>query len=104
MSKAYQRAGGVDLQAGYATVERIKKHVQRTHRPGVFGGLGGFGGLFDLAGLGYENPVLVAGADGVGTKIMIAFWPINMTRWALMRWPCALMMSWCRERSPPSFS
>lgn len=72
MSKAYQRAG-VDLQAGYATVERIKKHVQRTHRPGVFGGLGGFGGLFDLAGLGYENPVLVAGADGVGTKIMIAF-------------------------------
>ncbi len=72
MSKAYQRAG-VDLQAGYETVERIKKHVQRTSRPGVFGGLGGFGGLFDLGGLGYKNPVLVAGADGVGTKIMIAF-------------------------------
>lgn len=72
MSKAYRRAG-VDLQAGYETVQRIKKHVQQTNRPGVFGALGGFGGLFDLGSLGYKNPVLVAGADGVGTKIMIAF-------------------------------
>lgn len=72
MSKAYREAG-VDLQAGYETVRRIKGHVQRTARKGVFGALGGFGGLFDLGDLSYQNPVLVAGTDGVGTKIMIAF-------------------------------
>lgn len=72
MSNAYQRAG-VSLQAGYESVARIKKHVQSTARPGVLGSLGGFGGLFDLSDLGYVNPVLVSGTDGVGTKIMLAF-------------------------------
>lgn len=72
MSNAYERAG-VSLQAGYESVARIRKHVQSTARPGVLGSLGGFGGLFDLSSLGYVNPVLVSGTDGVGTKIMLAF-------------------------------
>lgn len=72
LSKAYEQAG-VNLQAGYESVARIKKHVQSTARLGAFGALGGFGGLFDLGSLGYSHPVLVAGTDGVGTKIMLAF-------------------------------
>lgn len=72
MSNAYERAG-VSLQAGYESVARIKNHVQSTTRPGVLGSLGGFGGLFDLSELGYASPILVAGTDGVGTKIMLAF-------------------------------
>lgn len=72
MSDAYKQAG-VNLEAGYETVDRIKKHIQRTKRLGVLGGVGGFGGLFDLGSLGYRHPVLVSGTDGVGTKIMIAF-------------------------------
>lgn len=67
------KAAGVDITAGYRAVELMKKHVQRTERPGVLGGLGGFGGLFlpDLAGM--KEPVLVSGTDGVGTKLKIAF-------------------------------
>lgn len=72
MSKAYKQAG-VNLQAGYETIARLRKHVKRTERKGASGGLGGFGGLFDLGTLGYQHPVLVSGTDGVGTKIMIAF-------------------------------
>lgn len=72
MSEAYRKAG-VNLETGYETVARIKKHIQRTEREGVLGGVGGFGGLFDLGALGYRHPVLVSGTDGVGTKIMIAF-------------------------------
>ncbi|HBG02592.1 MAG TPA: phosphoribosylformylglycinamidine cyclo-ligase [Firmicutes bacterium] len=72
MSEAYKNAG-VNLQAGYETVARIKKHIERTKRIGVAGAVGGFGGLFDLDALGYRHPVLVSGTDGVGTKIMIAF-------------------------------
>ncbi len=72
MSNAYKQAG-VNLEAGYETVSRIKKHIQRTQRLGVLGAVGGFGGLFDLGALGYEHPILVSGTDGVGTKIMIAF-------------------------------
>ncbi len=63
---------GVDIDAGNALVERIKPHVARTHRPGVLGGLGGFGGLFELPVERYEAPVLVSGADGVGTKLRLA--------------------------------
>ncbi len=65
------RAAGVDIDAGNAVVERIKPLVQRTFRPEVMGGLGGFGGLFDLSGR-YKEPVLVSGTDGVGTKLKLA--------------------------------
>jgi phosphoribosylaminoimidazole synthetase len=65
------RAAGVDIDAGNALVERIKPLVKRTARPEVMGGLGGFGGLFDLSGR-YKEPVLVSGTDGVGTKLKLA--------------------------------
>ena len=65
------RAAGVDIDAGNTVVERIKPLVQRTARPEVLGGLGGFGGLFDLSGR-YREPVLVSGTDGVGTKLKLA--------------------------------
>ena len=71
MSEAYKNAG-VDVEAGYKAVELMKKHVKRTNIDGVLSGLGGFGGLFEIGG-GYKNPVLVAGTDGVGTKLKIAF-------------------------------
>ncbi|WP_018923597.1 phosphoribosylformylglycinamidine cyclo-ligase [Salsuginibacillus kocurii] len=72
MSEAYKRAG-VDVEAGYEAVSRMKQHVARTVRPEVLGGLGGFGGVFDLSALPYKQPVLVSGTDGVGTKLMLAF-------------------------------
>ncbi|MET3556930.1 phosphoribosylformylglycinamidine cyclo-ligase [Streptococcus rupicaprae] len=65
-------ASGVDVEAGYEVVERIKKHVKRTERLGVLGALGGFGGMFDLSQLDVKEPVLVSGTDGVGTKLMLA--------------------------------
>jgi len=65
------RAAGVDIDAGNALVERIKPLVKRTARPEVMGGLGGFGGLFNLGGK-YKEPVLVSGTDGVGTKLKLA--------------------------------
>ncbi|MEM7508165.1 MAG: phosphoribosylformylglycinamidine cyclo-ligase [Pseudomonadota bacterium] len=63
---------GVDIDAGNALVERIKPMAKSTDRPGVMAGLGGFGGLFDLKAAGFEDPVLVAATDGVGTKLRIA--------------------------------
>lgn len=63
---------GVDIEAGNALVERIKPAANATRRNGVMGGLGGFGGLFDLAATGYRDPILVAATDGVGTKLMLA--------------------------------
>jgi len=63
---------GVDIDAGAALVERIKPVARATGRPGVLGGIGGFGGLFDLKAAGYADPVLVAATDGVGTKLRIA--------------------------------
>ena len=72
MSKAYQDAG-VQLEAGYESVRLIKKHIARTNRPGMMGNIGSFGGMFDLASLGYKEPVLVSGTDGVGTKLKLAF-------------------------------
>ena len=72
MAESYEKAG-VNLQAGYEVVSRIKKHVASTARPGSMGGIGSFGGMFDLASLGIKEPVLVSGTDGVGTKLKIAF-------------------------------
>ena len=71
-SEAYA-AAGVDITAGYKSVELMKKHIRRTETPGVCSDVGGFGGLFapDLSGM--EQPVLVSGTDGVGTKLKIAF-------------------------------
>jgi phosphoribosylformylglycinamidine cyclo-ligase len=63
---------GVDIDAGNLLVERIKPAAKATSRPGVMGGLGGFGALFDLKAAGYSDPVLVAATDGVGTKLRIA--------------------------------
>lgn len=63
---------GVDIDAGNALVERIKPAAARTKRSGVMSGLGGFGGLFDLKAAGYNDPILVAATDGVGTKLRIA--------------------------------
>ena len=72
MAKSYE-ASGVNLEAGYEVVSRIKKHVASTARPGCMGGIGAFGGMFDLGSLGYRHPILVSGTDGVGTKLKIAF-------------------------------
>lgn len=64
---------GVSLQAGYDSVERIKKHIERTKNKGAIDLFGSFGGVFDLTKYGYTEPVLVSGTDGVGTKLMLAF-------------------------------
>jgi phosphoribosylformylglycinamidine cyclo-ligase len=66
------RAAGVDIAAGDALVETIKPLARATMRPGVIGGLGGFGALFDLKAAGFVDPVLVSSTDGVGTKLKIA--------------------------------
>ncbi|MGX7172901.1 phosphoribosylformylglycinamidine cyclo-ligase [Enterococcus ratti] len=71
MGNAYTNAG-VNVNAGYEVVERIKKHVKKTERLGVMGALGGFGGCFDLSSFKLKEPVLVSGTDGVGTKLLIA--------------------------------
>lgn len=72
MAQSYEKAG-VNLEAGYEVVRRIKKHVASTSRPGTMGNIGAFGGMFDLASLGMKEPVLVSGTDGVGTKLKLAF-------------------------------
>lgn len=66
------RDAGVDINKGNEAVDKIKPLVARTKRPEVLGGLGGFGGLFQVP-TGYENPVLVSGTDGIGTKLKVAF-------------------------------
>lgn len=71
MTTAYQQAG-VNIEAGYDAVERMKPHVARTQRKGALGTLGGFGGVFDLSALNMKAPVLVSGTDGVGTKLLLA--------------------------------
>ena len=63
---------GVDIDAGNELIERIKPMVAKTRRPGVLGGIGGFGGLFELPVDRYKQPVMVSGADGVGTKLKLA--------------------------------
>ncbi len=71
-SESYKKAG-VDVTAGYKSVELMKKHIAKTMLPGCISGIGGFGGLFELDMTGISKPVLVSGTDGVGTKIKIAF-------------------------------
>jgi phosphoribosylformylglycinamidine cyclo-ligase len=66
------REAGVDIEAGDALVDAIKPAAAATMRPGVLGGLGGFGALFDLKAAGYADPILVSSTDGVGTKLMVA--------------------------------
>lgn len=68
----YQDAG-VDIDAGNTAVEMMKQHVRSTYRPEVLGDIGGFGGLFALNARSYQEPVLVSGTDGVGTKLRLAF-------------------------------
>lgn len=72
MSEKY-KAAGVSLNAGYESVERIKKHVESTKNKGMMDMIGSFGGAFDLGSYGFKNPVLVSGTDGVGTKLKLAF-------------------------------
>ena len=72
MAQSYEKAG-VNLEAGYEVVRRIRQHVSSTARTGSMGGIGSFGGMFDLSALGLREPVLVSGTDGVGTKLKIAF-------------------------------
>ena len=72
MSDKYREAG-VDLEAGYESVRRIKSPVARTKTMGAIDSIGAFGGMFDLSKYGFQEPVLVSGTDGVGTKLMIAF-------------------------------
>ena len=66
------KAAGVDVTAGYKSVELMKEHVKRTSIPGVVSGIGGFGGLFQPDMTGMKEPVLVSGTDGVGTKLVVA--------------------------------
>ena len=63
---------GVNIDAGNELVQKIKPLVARTKRPGVLGGIGGFGGMFELPVEKYQQPVMVSGADGVGTKLRLA--------------------------------
>lgn len=72
MSDVYKKAG-VDVEAGYEAVERMKKHIKKTTRPEVLGGIGAFAGLFDLSKFSFKEPVMVSGTDGVGTKLKLAF-------------------------------
>ncbi|WP_106494677.1 phosphoribosylformylglycinamidine cyclo-ligase [Lentibacillus sp. Marseille-P4043] len=71
MANRYKDAG-VDVEKGYQAVERMKKHIAKTNRKEVLGGVGAFAGLFDLSGFHYKEPVLVSGTDGVGTKLKLA--------------------------------
>ena len=65
---------GVDIEAGYKSVELMKEHIRKTQRAEVLGGIGGFAGAFDLSAIkGMEEPVLLSGTDGCGTKVKLAF-------------------------------
>ena len=93
MEKSYSAsyaAAGVDITAGYRSVELMKQYVARTMTENCIGGLGGFGGLFELDCSGMEHPVLISGTDGVGTKLQhrLCCWT-STTPSASTAWPCA---------------
>jgi phosphoribosylformylglycinamidine cyclo-ligase len=73
LKKSTYKAAGVDIHAGYEVVKRIRKHTESTFRPEVMANIGSFGSLFALDTTKYREPILVAGTDGVGTKLKIAF-------------------------------
>ena len=84
------KTSGVDIEAGYRSVELMKKYVKETMRPEVLGGLGGFSGAFSLAKIKeMEEPVLLSGTDGCGTKVKLAMVMDKHIRSVLMRLPCA---------------
>ena len=73
MDKLTYKDSGVDVNSGYETVRLIKDYVKKTHTKGVISNIGGFGGMFEINKDEYDEPVLVSGTDGVGTKLMVAF-------------------------------
>ena len=89
------KSSGVDIEAGYRSVELMKEYVRKTMRPEVMGGLGGFSGAFSLAKIKeMEKPVLLSGTDGVGTKLKIAF---LMDKHDTVGIDCVAM---CADKSP----
>lgn len=98
MAQSYEKAG-VNLEAGYEVVRRIKKHVASTSRLGVMGNIGAFGGMFDLSALNVKEPVLVSGTDGVGTKLKLAFEMDKHDTIGVDAWPCASTTCWRRVPS-----
>ena len=80
---------GVDIDAGNELVERIKPSLKKTNRAGVISAIGGFGGLFDLKAAGYNDPILVAATDGVGTKLKIAIETKQLSTIGIDRLQCA---------------
>ena len=78
------KASGVDIAAGDNLVSRIKPAVAQTHRNGLVGSIGGFGGLFDTKAAGYMDPFLVSGTDGVGTKLKVNSLSLSLSLCACM--------------------
>ena len=96
---------GVDTAEGARAVDAIKESVHSTYRPEVVGDIGGFGGLFSIAAAkDMDDPILVSGTDGVGTKLQVAARPASTTRWASTWWPCASTTCSPRAPSPSSSS
>jgi phosphoribosylamine--glycine ligase/phosphoribosylformylglycinamidine cyclo-ligase len=86
-------SAGVSVDAGNSLVERIKPLVKSTARPGSDGSIGGFGGAFDLKATGYQDPVLVSGTDGVGTKLKVAMKAgIHNTVGKAVSLPCSIQI------------
>ena len=109
MEKSYSAsyaAAGVDITAGYKAVDLMKQHVARTMNEHCIGGLGGFGGLFELDCTDMPHPVLISGTDGVGTKLRIAQYMNKHDTVGIdcVVWPkaaCTLAVPWLAV-SPPT--